>query len=121
LTTSKRWALAVLAAFTLAVVGLCVSVSPSIFPVTPPVEFQQVQVGMPLEEVLAVLFSQEPNFNDKEDGKGGPVWVHWYVRDGVIQVRLDENGFVDFVNFQASRSSLIEEISEIVDLIRRIR
>ena len=125
MTTRKRLALIFLATGPLAALGCCCAVSPPIMPAVPPREFQQIREGMPSEEVKA-LFPEPPTIIDdgkKNDEPIAPprpryVWMQWFVHDGSILVQINERGLVEQFHFQASRSSVLENIQELWSLRR---
>lgn len=127
MTTRKKIAL-IFAIFSAASCAFCFSISPPIFPAQPPPEFHKVHVGMHVKDVKAILGNNFQVIDDdvkKEEGivrEPGPIWIFWHVHDGAIgvMVRRDDER-VEMVDFQASRSSVVENVREIWSLTRFLR
>src|SRR5688500_13581625 len=120
MTTRKRVVLGIIAILGLMTVACCISVYPSLFPAVPPPQLELIREGMPFKEVGGIYGREHDHDSNEDAKKDTKPWVACRVHEGSIVAQRDEQGLVVQRHFQASCSSLVEELQSVWELIRKI-
>lgn len=122
---TRKQALTTLAVISIVSIACCFFLLPPIFPAVPPPEFHKIKAGMPIKDAKAILGANPHVVVDEkkknEDGveiEPAIAWMHWNVHNGSIQVGVNRNDRIEMVVFQASRSSVVEELQDLWRLRR---